>query len=371
MRTVLIVPSLLVGGAESSLAKAAGVIHGFVDRLDIIVLSDVEATMLAQLPPGVGLHVLKGASCANPFLWMKVRTLLKRLKPHVVAGWSTHANLVAVIASLGLSVPRVIVSERNYVPQMYARSQAGVILRWIVLMLMRILYRRAHVVTANSRLSVRFLKTYIGRGPTYTELPNLIDTALVNDYARLPPELLPDTVPGPKILAIGRLHIQKGFDLLLEAMALVRRTYSWTIVLVGDGPEKERLQRLAGRLGIESAIQWIGAVKNPFPYYRWADLVVLPSRFEGFPNVALEAMSCGRTVICAECKSGPRELTLGGRYGVLVPPNDVGRLAEEIIAWGLNQQARDAMGRSATQHIRTSYDIGRLRRRYVQTLCMP
>ena len=184
----------------------------------------------------------------------------------------------------------MIVSERNYVPRMYAKSQVGPVLRQTVLLLIRRLYRLADVVTANSQMSLRFLRQYVGKGPVYAVLPNLIDSELVHDYARLPPEIPPDPVRGPKILALGRLDRQKGFDLLLEALALVRRTHPWSVVLAGDGPERSRLEHLAHRLGIGSAIQWVGPVKNPFPYYRWADLVVLPSRFEGFPNVALEAM---------------------------------------------------------------------------------
>src|SRR5262249_16232047 len=156
--------------------------------------------------------------------------------------------------------------------------------------------------------SVRFMRHFVGKGPRFIELPNLIDTDLVNNYARLPPQLMPRPVYGPKLLAIGRLAHQKGFDLLFEALAVVRRTHPWTLVLVGGGPEAERLRRLAAQLEIEAAVQWVGAVTNPFPYYHWADLVVLPSRFEGFPNVALEAMACERAVICADCKSGPREL---------------------------------------------------------------
>jgi len=369
MRVAVIVPSLILGGAEASLAKTASIIGEVVDRLDVLVLADVESPLLAQLPPGALLHVMKGRSSANPLLWMKVRRILKQLKPDVLIGWSIYANFVAVIASQRLPIRRLIVSERNYVPQMYARSRVRGVLRKIVLLLIRVLYQKANVVTANSQASVRFLRHFIGKGPTFIELPNLIDMDFVNDYARLPPEVMPKPVEGPKILAIGRLVHQKGFDLLFEALALIRRTHPWTVLLVGDGPESKRLRELATKLGIEPAVQWIGAVNNPFPYYRWSDLVVVPSRFEGFPNVALEAMACGRTVICADCKSGPREVTAAGQYGVLVPANNVQRLAEAIVGWSLNEPAREAMGHAAMRHVRSSYDIARQRPRYVETLC--
>jgi glycosyltransferase involved in cell wall biosynthesis len=369
MRVAVVVPSLILGGAEASVAKTVSIISQAVDRLDVIVLAGVESVVLAQLPPQVLVHVLNSRSSANPLVWMRVRRILRRLKSDVVIGWSMYANFVSVIASQGLPIRRLIVSERIYIPEMFAQSDVRAWLRNVVLMLIRVLYRKADVVTANSRASMRFLRHFVGKGPSFLELPNLIDTDLVNDYARLPPKMLSRPRIKPKILAIGRLAHQKGFDLLFEALAVIRRTHPWTIVLVGDGPEAERLHRLAERLGIEAAVQWIGAVANPFPYYHWADLVVLPSRFEGFPNVALEAMACERTVICADCKSGPRELTAAGTYGVLVPVNTVQPLADAIIQWGIDQRAREALGRAAKQHVTRSYDIARQRKHYLETLC--
>lgn len=369
MRVAVIVPSLILGGAEASLAKTASIICGAVDRLDVLVLADVQSAVLAQLPPGVRLHVLHGHSSANPLLWIRVRRILRRLKSDVVIGWSIYANFVSVIASQGLPIRRLIVSERNYIPQMFSRSYVRSWLRKVILTLIRGLYRKAHVVTANSQASVRFLRHFVGTGPSFIELPNLIDVDLVNDYARLSPEVMPRGNNGPKILAIGRLVHQKGFDLLLQALALIRRTHPWTVLIAGDGPEAERLRALAAQLGIEAAVQWVGAVTNPFPYYCWADLVVLPSRFEGFPNVALEAMACGRTVICSDCKSGPRELTAGGKYGILVPSNTVQPLADAILRYGVDQAAREAMGPAAMRRVRESYDVARQRLHYLESLC--
>jgi glycosyltransferase involved in cell wall biosynthesis len=180
---------------------------------------------------------------------------------------------------------------------------------------------------------------------------------------------LSDT-PGPRILAIGRLDAQKGFDVLLNAFAVVRRHYPWRLVLVGDGPEREALHALARRSGLDDAVEWIGAIRNPFPYYRWADLVVMPSRFEGFPNVALEAMSCGKPVICANCKTGPREVTQNGRYGMLVKVNDVDSLAEAILTLGADAERRVQLGRLAQNHVRATYDVSCTKPLYASVLCL-
>jgi glycosyltransferase involved in cell wall biosynthesis len=281
-----------------------------------------------------------------------------------------YANFVTVVAS-GFTPPwKVVLSERVYIPQMFVQNRTGSVRKLILLSLMRRLYRRADVVTGNSLSSVRFLSKFIGGRPIYAQMPNPIDVDAVNNLAKMPPEIRPADFVGPHILALGRLDPQKGFDVLLEALALIRRLYPWHLLLVGDGPERERLRTLARALGVEKAIQWIGAVNNPFPYYRWADLVVLPSRFEGFPNVALEAMGCGRTVICADCKTGPRELTLSGRYGVLVDPEDAQSLASAIVRWSQDAGERTRMGALAQNHVRATYDISQVKKVFARTLCL-
>jgi glycosyltransferase involved in cell wall biosynthesis len=252
-----------------------------------------------------------------------------------------------------------VVSERNYVPRVLAATHAG-IRRALLLRLMKRLYRRADIVTANSADSVRFLRKFIGPGPRYAQLPNSINVEEARRRANGCPEVVPDVAETPRLLAIGRLQPQKGFDVLLKALARVRASCPWRLVLIGDGPEKTPLQTLARALGIEDAVQWIGTVANPFPYYRWADLIIVPSRFEGFPNVALEAMSCARTVICSDCRTGPRELTQNGDFGVLIPSDDVRSLTQAILDWGRDADGRTRMGERACDHVRTHYDSNRV-----------
>jgi len=357
---VFITPSLQIGGAERSLVKTVAALRSLAHRVDIIVLAECSNAMTAELPHGVGLHVLRCRSSASPLLWAKVRRLLKLWRPRTIVGWSTYANFVAIVSTWGLRIRTVVVSERNYVPKILVAMDA-VIRRALLVCLMKRLYRRADIVTANSADSVRFLRKFIGPGPRYAHLPNSINVDEALMRANSPPEIAPNPAGStPRLLAVGRLQPQKGFDVLLKALARVRAACPWQLVLVGDGPERFPLQDLARTLGIEHAVQWIGSVSNPFPYYRWADLVIVPSRFEGFPNVALEAMSCARTVICSDCRTGPKELTENGQFGVLVPTDDVGSLAGAIIEWGCDDEGRKLMGKRASDHVRRRYDSGRV-----------
>jgi GalNAc-alpha-(1->4)-GalNAc-alpha-(1->3)-diNAcBac-PP-undecaprenol alpha-1,4-N-acetyl-D-galactosaminyltransferase len=369
MRVTFIISSLQLGGAERSLVKTITAINEYADQIELVVLSKIDDGVVSELPANIRVHLIPASTSASPWLWLRLRRVLSKSRPDVVVGWSTYANLVTILATRCLPIGRTVVSERNYIPRIFGNGRISVPRRRILIWLIRTLYARADIVAANSLKSLRFLSKFIGSGPTYAYLPNSIDVDLVCEKARQKPEIVPVFVTGPRILAVGRLDRQKGFDVLIEALALLRNRFPWQLVLVGDGEERDSLERLARSLGVEQAIQWIGLVKNPFPYYVWADLVIVPSRFEGFPNVAMEAMSVGRTVICANCQTGPAELTLQGKYGVLVKTEDPRSLVEAIIKWSEDEDGRTMVAAMAQKHIRTTYDARIVKERLANTLC--
>ena len=165
-------------------------------------------------------------------------------------------------------------------------------------------------------------------------------------------------VDGPHILAVGRLCHQKGFDILIDALAKIKQKHNWSVVIIGSGNAETKLKQQAESLGISKSVYFLGSKNNPYPYYKWADLVVVPSRFEGFPNVPLEAMACGKAVICADCETGPRELTKNGIYGKLVPVDDIKALVSEILALAENSKSRSLLAANAKKYIERTYDEG-------------
>ena len=133
---------------------------------------------------------------------------------------------------------------------------------------------------------------------------------------------------GPFILAVGRLDRQKGYDVLIQAFAQAKKIHvQWNLVILGEGPERSNLWRLAEDLGIHDAVAMPGIVKEPAEWMHKADLFVLPSRYEGFPNALLEAMASGCAVIAADCPSGPAEIIHNGVNGLLVPRENVTALS--------------------------------------------
>lgn len=159
---------------------------------------------------------------------------------------------------------------------------------------------------------------------------NGVDVDAVQLAARAPSPL--GDVDGPVQVGTGRLAHQKGFDLLVRAhaLALASGAPAHTVVVLGDGPDRARLQQLAQELGVQDSVRFPGHVANPHAVVARADGFVLPSRWEGLPLALLEALCCGTPCIAADCVSGPNEVLDGGAFGRLVPVEDAQALAAAI-----------------------------------------
>jgi glycosyltransferase involved in cell wall biosynthesis len=135
----------------------------------------------------------------------------------------------------------------------------------------------------------------------------------------------------PRLVAAGRLHYQKGFDLLLQAHRVARdRGLDHELWILGEGALRAQLQALAGALGLADSVFMPGFVQQPYSTLRQSTALILSSRFEGLPMVLLEALGLGVPIVATDCPTGPAELLDDGRYGLLVPAGDVQALADAI-----------------------------------------
>lgn len=151
----------------------------------------------------------------------------------------------------------------------------------------------------------------------------------------------------PLLVAVGRLSKVKNFGLLLKAFAKVRERMPVHLWLIGEGKERGALERLARRLQIIENIEFIGFVDNVFAYLQHADALVLTSLREGSPNVLIEALALGVPVVATDCPSGPREILQAGKYGHLVPVNDVKALSNAIFLVLSTPKHPDALRQAA------------------------
>ncbi|HET6423207.1 MAG TPA: glycosyltransferase [Planctomycetaceae bacterium] len=258
---------------------------------------------------------------------LHLRETLVRRPADVIMSWSLMCVYETALATLGRRVPHVgyiIVEPDAEVDDALSRSFPfrHRLARWA--------YRSTTKVLANSAVLRE-------RTEQYYDLPADRTGTLLNcrDFERVDRLATSETPSWPgvgrRIVAAGRLRHQKGFDLLLEAVARVHSAESPVqLAILGQGPDQAELEQQAAKLGIAEQVHFLGFQTNPFSYFRTADVFILPSRFEGNPNTLIEAVACRVPVVAADCPTGPREILEGGRWGRLVPVEDVGALATAL-----------------------------------------
>ncbi|MFI8227474.1 glycosyltransferase [Streptomyces sp. NPDC085900] len=168
--------------------------------------------------------------------------------------------------------------------------------------------------------------------------------------------LLPDVDPAaPLVVCVGRLCRQKGQDVLLRAWeAVLRRVPDARLVLVGDGPERERLRAAA-----PGPVVFAGSFADVVPWYQAADLVVLPSRWEGMALAPLEAMACGRPVVVTDVDGARESLPSALADRCLVPPEKPSVLAAAVAGLLLDPSLRESLGRRGRRYVLSTHDVRR------------
>lgn len=294
-----------------------------------LVLVRHEGPLTRDVSPAVRLVDLQAARtlAAVP----RLRSYLRRARPRVVLAALVHVNVAAVIATRLLrGRPRLIVSERNTFSQDVANAGSWTVRAAYALAPWA--YRKADRVVAVSEGVAEDLVTALGLPRARIDV--LKNPVVSADLPRRAGEPITggwwDAGRGPRILAVGRLAPQKGFDVLIAAFAQLRQRRPARMVILGEGRERSALEALARQLGCADDVVLPGYLDNPLAVMARADVFVLSSRFEGSPNVLVEAMACGTPVVATDCPSGPREILAGGRLGPVVPVEDPAALAEAI-----------------------------------------
>ncbi|MEU0569781.1 glycosyltransferase [Nonomuraea sp. NPDC005983] len=178
----------------------------------------------------------------------------------------------------------------------------------------------------------------------------------------------PSPLSAKSVIAVGRLVKVKGFDLLLRAWERASAVHpGWTLRIVGSGPERARLLKLVGELGLTGSVELPGPSRDVGAELDDASVFVLSSRHEGFPMTILEALSKGVPVVAFDCPHGPGEIITHGHDGLLVPRRDVAALAAAIGVLLDNEDERHMMGTAALATSK-QYDPDVIGRRWTELL---
>lgn len=334
MRLTLFIEALKGGGAERVLSEMASYWAAREHTVQLLTRTPAESDFYRVHPAVDRVMVPRPASPLGPTgrYLLRVRALRQALvasRPDVIISFIDTSNIETLLAARDLGIP-VIVSERcdpdhNDIPLHHS-------------LLRRLLYPRADVVVVQTESVRRWAKRFLP-SERVAVVPNCVRQ----------PAPAPAVAREPAIVAMGRLVDQKGFDLLIAAFARVARSLpGWRLIIVGDGERRAALERQVAALGLSDRIALPGVTADAQSFLRRAGMFVLSSRFEGFPNVLLEAMACGAPVVATDCPSGPKDIVRHGHDGLLVPV-DVDALAAAIQELGHAPDERARLGANAVE----------------------
>jgi len=334
MRTLhkvdLLIPLLERGGVETVFVSIANELAERGHRVRALTF-DPHGRKAGDLR-GVEIVALGDNACARTKAVVQLARALRRPEAaSVLLSGMFSWNVTALVARLlSRSRCRIVISDHNHLlPRVRAGDKKATVIRTI----MRFAYPLADRVVAVSdgvaeetaSLGSRVAKRLV-------TIPNpVVDTLLQDKIAGTEQHPWLDDPDTRVVVALSRLVPVKNYALLLDAFAradgLAGRA---KLVIIGDGPEKGRLQDQARSLGLEARVDLVGARDNPLPLLKKADLFVHSSDREGFGLVIVEALAAGVPVIATDCRSGPADILDNGRYGDLVPVGDADSLAAAI-----------------------------------------
>jgi glycosyltransferase involved in cell wall biosynthesis len=328
-RYALFIPSLLGGGVERVMMNLGRGLARRQRQVDLIVCSS-HGEFRDAVPSEIRLVDLRAGRVARGIPGLV--SYLRREQPDVLVAAQDHANLAALLASrIAGGNTAVVVTAHSLVRRTCMRAPKRA---RVLPMLMRLLYPRAAAVVAVSRgvaddvadvASLQRSSVHVIYNPVI--FPDHKDRG---DADLRHPWLLPGAPP--LILAVGRLEYEKDYYTLIRAFALVRQRLKCRLLILGEGKERQGIQKLVDQIGLSSDVCLPGFVQDPYPYIRRASTLVLSSLWEGLPTVLIEALPFGTPIVSTDAGPGPREILCNGKYGRLVPVGMPDALAESILS---------------------------------------
>ncbi len=315
------IPFMNGGGAERVVLTL--LTHLNRDKYEpILVMMKREGRYLSLIPNDIEVIDLKATQAR--FAVFKIIKIIREKNPDVVFTTLAYLNLIiAMIRPFFSKNMTFIARESNTVSVRNKREKYPRLFDW--------LYKKVYknfdiIVTQAKYMRDDLVNNYGINTSKMVIIYNPVDSEAITEKSLQNSEVnLPDKY---NLLAVGKLGYQKGFDILLSIMTQLDERYHLTIL--GEGSDKVALESQIKTLNLEKSVSLLGFCDNPYAYMKRADLFVLSSRYEGLPNVVLEANSCGTPVVAFDAPGGTGEIVKKDENGFLVPPFDEEAFAQAI-----------------------------------------
>jgi glycosyltransferase involved in cell wall biosynthesis len=308
-RILLLIPHLGGGGAEHVIEILAR--HLSPSKYDIhLALITASSHNYTRLPPHITIHQLHSSRVRNST--SRLLRLIWRIRPHVILSGMAHLNvLVLLLRPLLPWKTRILVRQNGALSATLASHLTPRIARRVY----SAAYRRAHCIICQTDSMGLEIGNELGVPPAnLLVLPNPINIQHIRRSASCSTRT--EHRPRRRLLTIGRLVPEKGFDLLLDAFAALPESFrSAELIIAGRGPQKSALEQHAKALAIVDCVQFTGHIPDPALHLSTASLYVLSSRTEGLPNALLEAADAGLPIVSTPACAGIVDL-LRNREGV-------------------------------------------------------
>jgi len=345
MRVGIVLPYLKAGGTERQARYIARYLRDSGHDVTIVV---AEAKGIFQERVEVetaSLNVPFNKTYAPLLVYRLVRTIQNRGFDLVLSrAW--NMNMVAAIAGLMTRTPYVLFLSGPTGRE--GQSRLKLAIEGILLQ------RAARIISVSKAAKENCIKAYRLSSSHIQVMHNGIK---VDEVQRLSQKPSKDanriSAKDFNIVFVGRITHRKGLDILFQSVQQLDENIK---VWVVGGGEIDKYEKLADNLSLKENVYFLGEKENPFPELKRADLFVLPSRSEGFPNVLLEAMALGRAVLATDCETGPSEI-INGKNGRLFPVEDAQALTRQIRGLIYNKQKVKEMGAEAQKTVRNNFRL--------------
>lgn len=326
MKIVVITPLFAIAGVPLAQVRFARALAARGHDVELLI-GHIHPDYVFEPPAEIKTTVLNQPNVRR-MLWPLVQ-YFRTERPDVVFSAEDHLNTLVLIAAI-LAGSKAKISGSSRVTPFDTYSTVPFSKRWVLKQLARLVIGRADALTC---VSVDMVAQYrqVFSSPPHVCVYNIVDDARSRERMLETVEhawLVDKSVP--VLMAAGRLAPWKGFNDLIEAMALLAGKRRVRLLILGDGPLRAELQGLIETRGLLDVVELVGYVENPLKYFAHADVFILSSLVEGLPNVLVEAMMCGCTPVSTDAPTGPREVLQDGKYGYLVPMRDPVAMAAAI-----------------------------------------